>query len=330
MKILLFLFALILSVGMNAQTFGVKFNLDSIRGEGGGEVIYPVPSSEVYTDSVYTISGIVINNEGYSTFGLVEVNGEMELTNKEGVFTIQLNKNKPTEISISSPLQSGRCITFVADQKYNNKTFVVKLPKDDGKKTDTFIRKPAIYLYPETKQEVSIVNHFKGQIHTTFPVYNISDGWTVVANKDGKIYNPTDKHSYNYLFWDGKYTFDDKHYNFQSGFYVEKTQYSSFLRDKLSKVGLNETEINDFIVYWLPIMNNYEKVFIHFWINDDIDGSSQLVVTPKPDTMIRLFMEFKAQSGNGSLPEQVLPTIQRKKFTLVEWGGAEIGSREVK
>jgi len=47
------------------------------------------------------------------------------------------------------------------------------------------------------------------------------------------------------------------------------------------------------------------------------------------ETIIRVFMEFSGIANMNSaqkLPEQNLPTFIRKGFTLVEWGGAEIGN----
>jgi hypothetical protein len=88
-------------------------------------------------------------------------------------------------------------------------------------------------------------------------------------------------------------------------------------------------EINDFIVYWLPVMNKHKQCFVHFRINDNIDGSSVLSTQPVAETSIRVFMEFSGSdtiSSQPNLPEQNLTTFIRKGFTLVEWGGAEIGS----
>jgi hypothetical protein len=65
-------------------------------------------------------------------------------------------------------------------------------------------------------------------------------------------------------------------------------------------------------------------------VNDDIDHSSRLEVEPKPETVIRIFMEYKAYDGKSpKLPEQQLPQTVRKGFTLVEWGGGAIGTSKV-
>ena len=97
----------------------------------------------------------------------------------------------------------------------------------------------------------------------------------------------------------------------------------------MAYIGLNENEINDFIVYWLPEMNKFENCFVHFRINDDIDGSSVLKTKPVADTVIRVFMEFSGTNdfaAGSQLPEQILPQFTRRGFTLVEWGGSEINT----
>ena len=49
-----------------------------------------------------------------------------------------------------------------------------------------------------------------------------------------------------------------------------------------------------------------------------------LDITPKPDSMLRIFMAFKALDEYIEVPEQDLKTFERKGFTVVEWGGAEV------
>jgi len=192
------------------------------------------------------------------------------------------------------------------------------------------VKKPAIYMYPMKRTTITVVHLFKGQLLNTYPQY--IDNWTVVADTDGTLWNLRDQRSYKYLFWDGAYSFPKEHYQFTNGFYVKSEDYVSFLQDKLTKIGLNDNEINDFIVYWLPVMNKYPQCFVHFRINDNIDGSSVLTTQPAADTVIRVFMEFAGldkSANDRRLPEQTLPSIARTGFTLVEWGGAEIGDSKI-
>lgn len=49
-----------------------------------------------------------------------------------------------------------------------------------------------------------------------------------------------------------------------------------------------------------------------------------LNIEPKPDTLIRVLMEFKSSTKYVDLPEQTLLTPERKGFVVVEWGGTEL------
>lgn len=146
------------------------------------------------------------------------------------------------------------------------------------------------------------------------------------ATPEGQLTNKSDNRIYEYLFWDGSYSFGESHYNYKSGFYVKSENTIEFLQTKLSYIGLNNKEINDFIVFWLPELSKNDENFIYFRINDNIDNSSVLDISPKPDSEIRLFMEFEKYRNQQKLPEQILPKLTRKGFTVLEWGGAEINT----
>ena len=49
-----------------------------------------------------------------------------------------------------------------------------------------------------------------------------------------------------------------------------------------------------------------------------------LIVTPKPDTMIRIVMEYQNLDTKIETKPQQLSPISRQGFTVVEWGGTEI------
>ena len=110
---------------------------------------------------------------------------------------------------------------------------------------------------------------------------------------------------------------------------VKKANLIPFLLSKLSQLGLNTTEINDFIIYWLPQLEQNEINFIHFWVNDDIDSSSFLNIIPKPDTQIVVFMEFKSVNASFKIKEQKLPVLTRKGFIVVEWGGSNLAVKKI-
>ena len=94
--------------------------------------------------------------------------------------------------------------------------------------------------------------------------------------------------------------------------------------EKLEFIGLNISETNDFIQYWLPILEKNELNFIHFYVNYEYDQFSKNRIQPKPETSIRVFMEFYGLEKPITIAEQKLLKTERKGFTLVEWGGAEV------
>lgn len=49
-----------------------------------------------------------------------------------------------------------------------------------------------------------------------------------------------------------------------------------------------------------------------------------LLVTPSPDTLIRIMMEWKGLDNSIDVKEQVLTPVTRNGYTVVEWGGTEI------
>ena len=56
---------------------------------------------------------------------------------------------------------------------------------------------------------------------------------------------------------------------------------------------------------------------------EEIDKEMPLDITPTPDTLIRVFMEYKALDEKIDIKEQVLTKASRQGYTVVEWGGTE-------
>ena len=95
------------------------------------------------------------------------------------------------------------------------------------------------------------------------------------------------------------------------------------MEDALEKLGLNRREANEFIIYWLPRMEQNEYNIISFQ-TDVYTESAKLEISPVPDTLIRVFMAYKPAEKPVEIEAQELDAPERTGFTVVEWGGAEI------
>lgn len=177
--------------------------------------------------------------------------------------------------------------------------------------------KPVIYLYPKVDTEVSVNLDYNGKLTTTYPKYN--NGWNVLAKPDGTLIDDNGQ-TYNYLYWEG---INDVEYDFSKGFCVKGEDTAKFLENSLEKLGLNRKEANEFIVYWLPRMENNEYNIIAFQ-TDVYTANAKLDIEPMPDTLIRIFMAYYPSDKKIDLEEQNLVSVERNGFVVVEWGGCEI------
>lgn len=178
--------------------------------------------------------------------------------------------------------------------------------------------KPMIYLYPTHEMKVNVKLGYKDLLTVTYPKYN--NGWNVTARPDGKLLGE-DGRTYYGLYWEGLNSLDNE---FKDGFVVRGKDVASFLEEKLEILGLNEIEANEFIVYWLPKLEVNEYNLIRFESIEKINEQMPLEVTPTPDTIIRVLMEYKPIDKNVNINEQILTRAERKGFTVVEWGGSLI------
>ncbi len=177
--------------------------------------------------------------------------------------------------------------------------------------------KPVIYLYPEEETDISVNLILDGRLTCTYPAYN--DGWTVTASPDGTLTDAKGR-TYNYLYWEGE-TY--ARYDLSKGFCVKGEDTAVFLEDALEKLGLTRREANEFIVYWLPQMQDNPYNIIAFQ-TDIYTNAAKLAVDPAPDTLIRVFMAWQASDTPVALENQELSAPDRTGFTVIEWGGAEL------
>ena len=162
----------------------------------------------------------------------------------------------PTLLKINGVLDEGWCIgdqvqVTMVDTRYQTETQRIEgtlrtVGESDFQLEEGKAYKPVIYLYPPQETEVSVRLALDGALICTYPAYR--DGWRVTARPDGTLTDAAGQ-DYSYLYWEGPLP---AAYDFSHGFCVKGSDAAAFLESALAQLGLNRREANEFIVYWLP------------------------------------------------------------------------------
>lgn len=181
--------------------------------------------------------------------------------------------------------------------------------------------KPVINIYPTKPTDVTVQFKNYNGLTAAYPDYR--NGWSVTALPTGQLVDNFTGREYNYLFWEGKAIIPQS-FDLATGFVVPRDSTSDFLQNKLRALGLTPKEYNEFIVYWMPrmIANNYNLV--HFATQAEYADQVPLDITPKPDSILRVFIVFKGLNKPVSVRPQNFPGFIRNGFSVVEWGGTEV------
>jgi hypothetical protein len=178
--------------------------------------------------------------------------------------------------------------------------------------------KPVIYLYPDHAENVNVKLDYPTGFSASIPTYNTSTGWNVLAQPDGTLTNLSNGVDYPYLYWEG----NPKEYNFDlsSGFVIKGSDTAAFLSKELAIIGLNKSESSAFLQYWVPRMQHNKYTLIHF-AGSDYTSVAKLTISPKPDSLLRVFMVEEPLAKPVNVTPQTFTTFKRTGFTAVEWGG---------
>ena len=235
---------------------------------------------------------------GYYTREELDIMGETN--KKEGMYVVIVYNEKASDGNYGMEY----CVTPSKD--------LVKYPikEEVGGRA-----KPVLYLYPTVDTKVEVKLAHPEYLSTTYPKYN--NGWKVFAKPNGDLYDSNGKYYYA-LYWDEiRYAEVD----FTEGFYVESKDAIKFLEEKLTYIGLNDKERNEFIMYWLPILEKNGKSLVYFELTNERETNNKLLINPTPDSMLRVNIHIKKVNNKVNIKEQKLETFKRTGFTVVEWGG---------
>ena len=109
-------------------------------------------------------------------------------------------------------------------------------------------------------------------------------------------------------------------HDFSKGFCVKGSDTAEFLTQILAEIGLTPREANEFIIYWLPLMQNNEYNLISFQ-HEAYTSAARLEITPTPDSLLRVYMVYQPLDAPVEIEPQTFEPFERKGFTVVEWGG---------
>ena len=182
-----------------------------------------------------------------------------------------------------------------------------------------YMAEPIIYLYPVHDQAVQVQVHAKKGIQQSDPPYD--NGWKVLAKPDGKLTHIETGREYPYLFWEGHGPVSPMR---KEGHVVSKEKVGELFDTVLPALGLIKKEIVDFKNVWMPRFNNSQYYFITFIDQAEIDHFAPIEVKPKPDTVIRILMDYRPLNKfkKVTAPKPMSPP-ERNGFTVVEWGGIQ-------
>lgn len=239
----------------------------------------------------------------------------------------------PYEIKMNGTLSDEWCVgdqitctyenTYYDQENHRVEADMLTVEASDFELDPNACYKPVIYLYPEEETKVSVNLTLDGKLTCTYPAYG--NGWTVTAAPDGTLTDAQGQ-TYNYLYWEGEIS---AQFDLSEGFCIKGEDTADFLEHALDKLGLTRREANEFIVYWLPLMEQNPYNVISFQ-TDIYTDAAQLEVYPTPETLIRVFMAWQKEDSFVEILEQELSAPERTGFTVVEWGGTEMKSLTLK
>jgi len=175
--------------------------------------------------------------------------------------------------------------------------------------------KPVVYLYPATTTRVNV--KVGADVKVSEPLYNPLTGWNAVARPDGRL--TVDGLPYDSLFWEGPGI--GQYPAITSGTIVPRAKAVATIRTHLAQQGFNQKEINDFVEYWHDKLPEKPYIRLTWLTTEQMDRLAPLSISPKPDTVIRTFLDFSGYDYPIKLPGQTFTAPERRGFTVTEWGG---------
>jgi hypothetical protein len=111
-----------------------------------------------------------------------------------------------------------------------------------------YCEKPNIYIYPKKKIKMDVTIDFpmEGEVTESIPLYK--NGWKNITVEPSGLIDG----KYDYLYYE---SLQPKFFQKNRGWIVPKENLEKFFIENLKKNKFNKKEIDDFIEYWIPLLN---------------------------------------------------------------------------
>jgi hypothetical protein len=169
---------------------------------------------------------------------------------------------------------------------------------------------PNLYLYPEAEREVTVAVSFPagGIMTESEPPYG--GGWQVRVTPEGVING-----RYDYLFYEALVSVPME---YKSGWLLNGDDLEGELRTLLERLGFVGREIDDFVDYWVPLLDGSPYYAVY---PQKAESMITLDIAPAPGSVLRALFFIRPLQRRLSIPAPPMPDpFVRDGFTAVEWG----------
>ncbi|MBD3371117.1 MAG: hypothetical protein GF403_00185 [Candidatus Coatesbacteria bacterium] len=198
------------------------------------------------------------------------------------------------------------------------------------------VEKPNIYLYPVETELITVTLGFPqgGEVTVSEPAYE--SVWRFFADPDGTLREVQELHwdtpdgsghaleprpepIHEYLFYEAA---APDRWQREAGWVVATENLETFFRETLAHIGFYDNEIEDFVEWWVPRLDEAPFYAIYPQFNDTVGAVIELALTPRPHSLIRVFFLIEDIEGPCELLEPLIPAYEAGGFTVHEWGVA--------
>jgi len=169
---------------------------------------------------------------------------------------------------------------------------------------------PNLYLYPTSHTQVKVSLSFPqgGSVIESIPDYGT--GWDVLVSPEGIIDN-----TFDYLFYEASLP---PNVTTSEGWMLDGAHLDASLRELLERVGFVGREVQDFLDYWVPILEGSPYYAVY---PQDPEKLVTLHISPAPEKILRALWFIRPLNHTINIVEPTPPEpFQRQGYVAAEWG----------